>query len=82
MESSFKRSAKGGKKMQAGSDYDYVMSIGDKLGQYEGKWIVVHDNEILYAGEDLAEIYNKFKEKHPDKNPFVMKISKEPNMLL
>jgi len=73
---------KGKKKMQARSEYDYVMSIGDKLGQYEGKWIVVHKNKILYADEDLTKIYNEFKEKHPDKNPFVMKISKEPNMLL
>ena len=29
------------KNMQASAGYDYVMTIGEQLGQYAGKWIIV-----------------------------------------
>ena len=70
------------KEMQAVEGYDYVMSASEKLGEHMGKWIIVYDNEIVASDEDLIGIYNKFKEEHPGKIPFVMKLAKEPNMLL
>ena len=70
------------KKMQYSSGYDYVMTIGEQLGQYAGKWIIVYDDKIVDSNENLIGIYNKFKKDNPDKNPFVMKVVKEANMLL
>lgn len=72
----------GKKKMQASKGYDYVMSIGDQLGDYAGKWIMVYDDEIIDSDENFSVAHKKFKQKCPDKTPFVMKILKEPDMLL
>jgi len=43
------------------------MTMGEQLGQYAGKWIIVYDNKIVDSHENLIGIYNKFKKDNPDK---------------
>lgn len=64
------------------SGFEYVMSLGDKLGEYVEKWIVVLDNKIVASGEDLKEVYKEAKEKHPQKTLFVMKVPADKVMVL
>ena len=64
------------------SEYEYIMSISNKLGNYLGEWIAVVDNEIVASGESAKEVYQKAKEKYPKREPFIMKIPKETVMLL
>jgi hypothetical protein len=64
------------------SEYEYVMSIGHELGQHLGQWIAVVGEEIVATGDTAKEVYEKAKEKYPDKEPFIMKIPKETVMLL
>jgi len=64
------------------SEYEYVMSISDELGQHLGDWIAVVGEEIVASGSSAKEVYDKAKEKYPNKEPFIMKIPKETVMLL
>lgn len=64
------------------SEYEYLMSISDELGTHLGEWISVVDSEIVATGDNAKEVYDKAKEKYPDKDPFIMKIPKETVMLL
>jgi len=64
------------------SEYEYIMSISDELGNYLGQWIAVVGEEIVATGESAKEVYEKAKEKYPDREPFIMKIPKETVMLL
>lgn len=64
------------------SEYEYIMSISKELGNYLGQWIAVVDNEIVASGENAKEVYERTKEKYPNREPFIMKIPKETVMLL
>jgi len=64
------------------SEYEYIMSISNELGQHLGEWIAVVGEEIVASGETAKEVYDKAKGKYPDKEPFIMKIPKETVMLL
>ena len=64
------------------SEYEYVMSAKDQLGEHLGDWIAVVGEEIVSTGNDAKKVYQKAKEKYPDKTPFIMKIPKETVMLL
>ena len=67
---------------QLKSEYEYVMSISDKLGKYLGDWMSVVDEDIVAAGQDAKAVYDKARKKYPSRTPFVMKIPKETVMLL
>ncbi len=64
------------------SEYEYIMSISNELGNYLGKWIAVVDNEIVASGDNAKEVYDKAKVKYPEREPFIMKIPEESIMLL
>ena len=64
------------------SEYEYVMSIGDELGQHLGEWIAVIGEEIVAHSENFKEVYETTKSKYPNKEPFIMKIPRETVMLL
>lgn len=64
------------------SEYEYIMSISHELGQHLGKWIAVVGEEIVATGKTAKEVYDKAKEKYPDREPLIMKIPKETVMLL
>ncbi|MDI6905363.1 MAG: DUF5678 domain-containing protein [Candidatus Bathyarchaeia archaeon] len=58
------------------------MSLGDELGKYVEKWIVVLDNTIVASGQNLKEVYRRAKRKHPRKTLFVMKVPADKIMVL
>jgi len=64
------------------SEYEYIMSVKDQLGEHLGDWITVVGEDIISTGNDAKEVYRKAKEKYPGKTPFIMKIPKETVMLL
>ena len=64
------------------SEYEYVMSAHDQLGEHLGKWIAVVNNRIVSTGSNANQIYQEAKKKHPDKVPFIMKIPEETTILL
>ncbi|MEM3385586.1 MAG: DUF5678 domain-containing protein [Nitrososphaeria archaeon] len=64
------------------SEYDFVLSLGDKLGEYVGQWIAVVDNKIVARGDDAGEVYRKAKEYSPAKAPFIMKVPQDKVMVL
>jgi len=64
------------------SEYEYVMSLGDKLGEYVDQWIAVVDNKIVAKGDNAKETFKKAKECHPTKVPFIMKAPQDKVMVL
>ena len=64
------------------SEYEYILSACDQLGEHLGEWIAVIDEEIVSTGDDAKKVYQEAKEKYADKTPFIMKIPKETVMLL
>ena len=64
------------------SEYDFVMSIGDELGNYIGKWIAVIDNKIVAQGESGKDVFNSAKKANPKRIPFMMKVPAETVMVL
>ncbi len=68
--------------MKTSSGYDYVMTHPKEIGKHLGKWILIYDDKIISVDEDLIKIYRQFEKDYPKKIPFVMKLPKEPNMLL
>ena len=64
------------------SGFEYVVSLGDKLGEHVGKWIVVLDDDIVASGENLREVYDEAKAKHPRETLFVMKVPADKVMVL
>jgi hypothetical protein len=64
------------------SAFEYVMSLGDELGSYVEKWIVVLDNNIVASGENLKQVYEEAKVRHPKRTLFVMKVPADKVMVL
>ena len=61
------------------TEFEYVMSISEKLEP--GKWIAVVKRDVL-KGTSAKEVFEKAKEKYPDKEPFIMKVPENAVMLL
>ena len=64
------------------SEYEYVLSVGDKLGDYVDEWIAVVDNKIVAKGKTPKEVYEKAKELNRSKVPFIMKVPTGKVMVL
>jgi hypothetical protein len=63
-------------------ELEYVMSIGDKLGDYVNCWIAVVDDKIIAEGNSAKEVFIKAKHQYPDKIPFVMKVPSDTVMVM
>jgi predicted LPLAT superfamily acyltransferase len=61
------------------TEFEYIMSISEKLEA--GKWIAVIKEDII-KGENAKEVFTKAKSKYPNKEPFIMKVPENANMLL
>ena len=64
------------------TDFEYVFESAESMGKYKDEWIIVIDQKIVASGKNLKEIYQKVKEKYPDKEPFVTKIPTKDVMVL
>ena len=69
-------------KVQGMSEYDYVLSVGDKLGDYVDEWIAVVNAQIIARGKSAKEVYEKARDANPSKVPFIMKVPTEKVMVL
>ncbi len=64
------------------SAYDYVLSMGDRLGEYVNEWIAVVDNKVIAKGSSAKEVYESAKRYDPKKIPFIMRVPKAQVMVL
>jgi len=64
------------------SEFEYVMSMGDKLGDYLEEWIAVVENKIVARGSSAKDVYEKAKKAFPEKTPFIMKVPADRVMVL
>jgi len=64
------------------SEYKYVLSMGEKLGEYVDEWIAVVDNKIIARGKTAKEVYEKAKEYNNSKTPFIMRVPTSKVMVL
>lgn len=64
------------------SEFEYIMSMGDELGDYVDEWIAVVNNEIVAKGKKAKEVFRKAKENYPTKTPFIMKVPADRVMVL
>lgn len=69
-------------KAQTTSEYEYILSIGDKLGEYVDEWIAVVGSQVVARGKSAKEVYEKAKEHDASKVPFIMKVPTEKVMVL
>ena len=61
------------------NEFDYIMSISETLES--GKWIAVVEKDII-SGNSAKEVFEKVRERHPNREPFIMKVPENSNMLL
>jgi len=64
------------------AEFEFLMSMGDELGQYAGRWVAVVGEEIVAVGDSGVEVFEKAKEKYPDREPLIMKVVSETVILL
>jgi peptidyl-tRNA hydrolase len=64
------------------SEYQYVLSMGDELGEYADEWIAVVDNKIVARGKNAKEVYEKAKSYDSSKMPFIMRVPTSKVMVL
>ena len=62
-----------------GKEFEYVMSISEKL--QSGKWIAVIDRDII-EGNNAKDVFTKAKSRYPKREPFIMKVPDNSVMLL
>ncbi|MBC7090733.1 MAG: succinyl-CoA synthetase subunit alpha [Nitrososphaeria archaeon] len=64
------------------NEYDFIQSLGDRLGEYVGQGIAIVDNKIVAKGDNAGKVYRKAKEYCPTKVPFIMKVPQDKVMVL
>ncbi|MDG7044872.1 MAG: hypothetical protein JRN19_04030 [Nitrososphaerota archaeon] len=69
-------------KKKAESQYDYLMSIGNRLGEYAGLWIAIVDNKVVAQAESGKKAYDEAKTQYPHKTPLITQIPRETVLLM
>jgi hypothetical protein len=64
------------------TEFEYVMSLGDKLGDYVEEWIAVVDNKVVARGPEAKQVFDIAKSIHPKKTPLIMKVPSDKVMVL
>ena len=64
------------------SGYDFIRSGRARLDEHTGKWIAVVGEGIVASGDDFKEVHEKATAEYPKEIPLIMKVPKEPVMLL
>lgn len=62
------------------TEFECIMSMPN-LGKHMGKWIAVVDEDVI-VGDAGKEVFKKSKQKHPGKEPLIMKVPSNTVMLL
>ncbi len=63
------------------NEFDTAMSMLN-LSEYMGKWVALVDNEIVSTGDSGKEVFMEARKRHPDREPFIMKVPRNEVMLL
>jgi len=63
------------------SEFEYVLSLGNKLGEFVDEWIAVADNKIVARGSEAKEVFEKARQVSK-KTPFIMKVPADKVMVL
>lgn len=61
---------------------EYVLSMGDKLGDYVDEWIAVVDSAVVAKGKTSREVYEAAKKANPKQIPFIMRVPHAEVMVL
>ena len=64
------------------TEFEYVLSLGDKLGDYVEEWIAVVDNKIVAKGSEAKQVFDAAKSTYPNKTPFLMRVPSDKVMVL
>lgn len=62
---------------QATKDAEWLTTIPEELGKYQGKWIAVWKCKIIEVADSEPELMKQLKKKHPAIEPLVMGIPPE-----
>jgi hypothetical protein len=65
---------------QATKDAEWLTTIPDELGKYQGKWIAVWNCKIIGVADSEPELMNQLK-KHPAIEPLVIGIPPEGSII-
>ena len=64
------------------TEFEYMMSLGNRLGDYVDEWIAIVDNKVVASGPEAKQVFQKAKALHPSKTPFIMKVPADKVMVL
>ena len=62
---------------QAIRDAEWLTTIPEELGKYQGKWIAVWKCKIIEVTDSEPELLKQLKEKHPTLEPLGMGVPRE-----
>lgn len=61
----------------ATEDAEWLATIPDELGKYQGKYIAVWKKNIIGVGKDSVEAAKDAKKKYPEVEPLIMYVPPE-----
>lgn len=61
---------------------DYEWFIKADMSKYKGKYVLIKDKKVVFSGENLKEIMEKFEKKFPKETPMIAKIPKDELLIL
>ena len=64
------------------NEFNYLLTLEDKLGRYVEKWIAVVNDEIVAEGNNATEVYKRAIDLRPKNIPLIMKVPVDAVMIL
>jgi hypothetical protein len=61
---------------------NYQWFIKADMSKYKGKYVLIRNRKVVFSGENLKEILNKFEKKYPKETPMIAKIPKDELLIL
>ncbi len=68
--------------MECKGGLGYARTHVREIGKHLGKWIIIHNDKIFAADDDLEKIYKKFKAENPGEIPCIVSFPKEKYVVL
>lgn len=60
---------------------NYEWFLQKDLSEYSGKWVAISDKKVVAAGKNVLNVLKEFKEKYPNKRPFITKVRDKLSVL-
>jgi hypothetical protein len=61
---------------------DYEWFIRADMSKYKGKYVLIRNKKVVFSGENLKSLLNKFEKKYPKDTPMIAKIPKDELLIL